>query len=1034
MRLNDVGQAPLPIQPVENPILCSPYAEPTEYWEYDRATGQAARQSGRRPARYWYKTRAEDRAAAVRQGTLTLELDEGQDELPIVNALRDDIRRWRDSGYEGATTITKELLRCWTREDRPRRLFFCQIEAVETVIYLTEIRGALPGGGRRRPRFTPKLEEADFAKLMDLPDGIGRPLPRYGCKMATGSGKTVVMAMLIAWAFCNRGQVPSDERFPRAALICCPNLTVRERLQVLRPEEPGNYYAAFDMVPPRLRPLLGTGKVLVTNWHAFKPESEHAEGGKTYAVVNKGAEDDESYARRILGDLYAGAVGGGGLMVLNDEAHHAYRPKPLAHTEELTAEQRAEREEATVWITGIDRFNRSVGVRFCVDLSATPFYLKGSGYAEGEPFSWLVSDFGLVDAIESGIVKIPRLPVGDTTGRPDPFYFRLWESIVGTQSQPGRLHPGDFVGGSRRRKPRPESIWREASPALATLMSQWVQRFELLQNAENSAAERTPPCLILVCDNTEIAEYFYEQISGEQIVETLPDEVDDISEDEDTDADAPVRPARGRAVRKKISYGEGKLFSEYFANRPGRRNTLRVDSRVLALADSGEEGGSREDAAQELRRIVATVGKPGEPGEQIRCVVSVAMLTEGWDANNVTHIFGLRAFQSQLLCEQVVGRGLRRMDYTVDPKTGRLTEEYVDVYGIPFSVIPYKGRATDAPAPEDKPKNHVKAMPERAAFEIRFPNVEGYAFALQKNMIRANVSAMEPLELQPNLQPTSVYVRPSVGYGEGHAGLSGPGEFEFHDRTEFYANFHLQTIKFDMARQVVHYLVGDTRTSPKPSSKIKDRLIARHLLFPQVLRIVSEYVDTKVEAHGVDKRELALEVYFRRALDRLVNAIEPDEDSGESPLMPILNRYTPFGSSKDVAFTTVKQVRDTIRSHISHVVLDTMTWESSAAFYLEQSKYVLCYARNEQMGFSIPYEYDGKNHVYEPDFLVRLKDNRTLILEIKGMKTDQENAKHQAARRWVSAVNNAEKMGRWVFHVCEDPHTLDNELGYILAK
>ena len=174
------------------------------------------------------------------------------------------------------------------------------------------------------------------------------------------------------------------------------------------------------------------------------------------------------------------------------------------------------------------------------------------------------------------------------------------------------------------------------------------------------------------------------------------------------------------------------LFPDMLSNDEGISRTLRIDSKKLAEAESEDPRKNKTQAAEDLRRVVATIGKPGQPGEQIRCVVSVAMLNEGWDANNVTHILGLRAFSSQLLCEQVVGRGLRRMNYTPDPETGLLTEEYVDVYGIPFSVIPFKGRPTKKPEPIDKPKNHVRAMPERADFEIRFPVVEGYAFALKK--------------------------------------------------------------------------------------------------------------------------------------------------------------------------------------------------------------------------------------------------------------------------------------------------------------
>ena len=697
----------IPLQPVEKPILCSPYDEPEEHWLYDTATGTAQRMQGRRPASYWYKVQR------VSTQQLSYLAEEEREDLPLVNALRDDVKRWRQGGYEGATQVTKELLQYWWREHRPQRLFFCQLEAVETIIFLNEIRHS-----GKYLRFKPAFHDQYLEKLEDQPADPGLPsLTRLGCKMATGAGKTVVMAMLITWAFCNRGKVPSDERFPSVALVVCPNLTIKERLQVLRPEDANNYYAAFDLVPARLRPLLQAGRVLVTNWHIFLPESEHAEGGQSYTVVDKGPEGADAFSQRVLGDLYDRAP----LMVLNDEGHHAWRPNLYGAGGQV---DKGELQTATIWVEGLDKINTAAGIRFCVDLSATPFYIQGSGYIEGAPFPWLVSDFGLVDAIESGLVKIPRLPVSDTTGRPEPKYFRLWQSVT------ENLQPGERLQG-RGRRPDPKVIYREAQPALHTLAGQWVERFRYIQEATDEK-DKTPPALIIVCDNTDIAEHFFRKISGEREVEVVDDE---------------DGSSRRKKPKTRTVYGEGDCFSEYFANTEDRQVTIRIDSKLLAQAESGDPSVSRQEAAEQLRKIVATVGKRGEPGEQVRCIIAVAMLNEGWDAHNVTNILGLRAFTSQLLCEQVVGRGLRRMDYSVDPDTGMFTEEYVDIYGVPFSLIPFKGRPRTAAEPDDRPKNHVRALEDRAHFEIRFPVVEGYAFALRHNIIRADIDSIEPLHL-----------------------------------------------------------------------------------------------------------------------------------------------------------------------------------------------------------------------------------------------------------------------------------------------
>ena len=288
--MNQSQQNNIPIQPVEQPILCSPYKEPTAYWTYDTNTGEAVKSVGRRDAGYWYKTET------TGSDQMSLFQEEERDDLPLVNALRADVRRWRETNYRNATVVTRELLRHWCRDDLLRRLFFCQREAVETIIYLVEIRQ-----GGKRLGFNPTFTDEDLNKLVDTPNESGIPdLIRYGCKMATGSGKTVVMAMLIAWAFCNRGKVPSDERFPHAALIVCPNLTIKKRLQVLRPDEVDNYYDEFDLIPTKLRPLLNSGKVLITNWHQFAPESEHHESGQTYAVVNKGEETPDVFCQTRL--------------------------------------------------------------------------------------------------------------------------------------------------------------------------------------------------------------------------------------------------------------------------------------------------------------------------------------------------------------------------------------------------------------------------------------------------------------------------------------------------------------------------------------------------------------------------------------------------------------------------------------------------------------------------------------------------------------------------------------------------------------
>lgn len=1053
----------VPIQPVERPIICPPYDEPNDHWIYDTATGAASRAGFRRPASYWYKT---ERTGTAQQ---TLFQEEERDDLPLVNMLREEVRRWREAKYRGASNVTKELLHWWANPKRGRRLFFCQREAVETIIYLAELR--IPGKSSRTGFKTFKLSDDNLARLLrgEKPTGIDLSNPnfwptlmdkpfnadllalrRLGCKMATGSGKTVVMALLISWAFCNRGMNPHSMDYPNAVVVCCPNLTVKERLQVLRPEDPGNYYAAFDLVPVNLRPHLQAGKVLVENWHRFTSESEHKEGDKSYAVVNKGPETPETIARRVLGDLYDRMP----IMVLNDEGHHCWRPAPLngdsldsapkpkgrkkkAAEEDAFAVTEEEQAEARVWLEGLDQLNNCMeggkpGISLCVDLSATPFYLRGSGYPEGQPFPWLVSDFGLVDAIESGIVKIPRLPVKDTSGkrdevgRPDPKYFRLWHNIVGS------LKPSEKYGSG---KPKAETCYREAEAALKQLAGQWLERFEYIRQATPDQ-ERVPPVLILVCDNVEIADYFYRKISGEMESDavTLQD-VEDVESGENEDAPAGKR----EKPKKQIVYGKSAILDE-FANIETRKVTVRIDSKLLAEAEAADPAKTRKTAAEELRKIIATVGRPGEPGEHVRCVVSVSMLTEGWDANNVTHILGIRAFGSQLLCEQVVGRGLRRMNYepvkVMDggKEVELLTEEYVDVYGIPFSVIPFKGRPVNQKTPEDKPKHRVWAVPDREEMEIRFPIVEGYVFKMTKGLIRCEVDKVEPLKIDDKHEPTATYLRPTAGYLDTQAASVVPFEFIKQDRNAYYSHTHFQTILFQITQKIIDDLLAPSTASDDKRSRVM-RLQSRHQLFPQVLRYVQEFITKRVTLNGSDPRELGLEKYATLIVERLRDAIHPDTSAGEPPLLPILNRYRPIGKTSSVDFPTTRPVSVTKKSHINLVVQHS-DWEGQAAQTLDACQQVKYYARNDHLGLVIPYEFLGQEHSYEPDFLVRLVTDLNLLLEIKGYEVhnpELNNAKHGAAKRWVEAVNNLKDFGRWSFLIVRDMEDLLPELTKLVA-
>jgi type III restriction enzyme len=607
------------------------------------------------------------------------------------------------------------------------------------------------------------------------------------------------------------------------------------------------------------------------------------------------------------------------------------------------------------------------GINFCADFSATPFYIKGSGYEEGAPFPWIISDFGLVDVIESGIVKIPRVPVDDNTGALIPKYFRLWEAI--NQALPASERQ------TARRRAKPESVLREAEGAIVTLASEWKKTFDEFQRSGSPV----PPVMIVVCDNTDLSKLVHEHI------------------------------ARGNILR------------ELENNERNGEVTFRIDTKLLTEAEAALEGETKAEVSERLRKVVDTIGKTeweGEgdpPGKHIRCVVSVGMLTEDWDAQNVTQILGLRAFTSQLLCEQVVGRGLRRLNYDDFSEP-----EYVDVYGVPFEVIPVKKKPVSR-TEVVKVSTLVRALPERKYLEITFPRVEGYIFDV-RSRIRLNLDAVPFLQIGSD-EPTEVTVKPQVGYRIGRPDRLGPGPEIVHDRNPFHREVRLQATVYEIAAELTRRL-----------KEKREEWSARHILFPQVLAAVWQYLEERVVVVDQDTplEEIALLKYKQQIIERLTEAIEPDIEAGEPPILPVIERFRPIGSTAEVLFRTVRPCVGTTKSHVSHVVLDAPKWEHSVAYQLERMPEVIAYARNDHLDFTIPYEWHGARHEYRPDYLIRWRcDNGRevkIILEVKGFETEQDRQKGAAARRWVRAVNRHGEFGRWAFALCKDPGRLRTAL------
>ena len=703
----------------ERPVLNSPYECPRRHWELD-ADGQPTQKivRTRRPADFITpipkprrrRGRSEQQAALVfdeeakKLGTE----DQQYDLKAIINGVRRQVDQWRalpDSSQWGVTPETARLLRHWrSHHFSSIRPFFCQIEAVETVIWLTEVA---PSKGRQAKEFLDHLEDANRAANPEL--------SRLALKLATGAGKTMVMAMLIAWQTINAVRRPQSSRFTRGFLVITPGITIKDRLRVLQPNDPDSYYQSRELVPSDMLPDLEKARIVITNYHAFKLRErlDLSKGGRSL-LQGRGKplstlETEGQMLQRVMPEL----MGLKGILVLNDEAHHCYREKPPGEEEEgvLKGEDKQEAkkntEAARLWISGIEIVGRKLGVRKVIDLSATPFFLRGSGYAEGTLFPWTMSDFSLMDAIECGIVKLPRVPVADNIPGGDmPKFRNLWEHIRTHMPKKGR---------GKGKALDPLSLPVELQTALEALYGHYEKEFYLWREA----GIRVPPCFIVVCNNTSTSKLVYDYISGFY------------RENED----GTTTPVNGRLELFRN-------FDEY-GNQLSRPRTLLIDSEQLESGDALDRNfrrmaadeierfrrervqrtGDRQQAENIsdqdlLREVMNTVGKPGRLGDSIRCVVSVSMLTEGWDANTVSHVLGVRAFGTQLLCEQVVGRALRRQSYELNEE-GLLDVEYADVLGIPFDFTAKPVVVQPRPPRETV---QVKAMrPERDALEIRFP-------------------------------------------------------------------------------------------------------------------------------------------------------------------------------------------------------------------------------------------------------------------------------------------------------------------------
>ena len=930
---------------IDRLIINSPYAEPVRHWRYDRESRTFSLVDGRRQA--GYVVASESSKAFDDPGVFV--------PMELPNRIRPRVNAWREAGYPGISSITRRLLEHWTdpEEYEARRFFFCQLEAIETLIWLVE---------------APPSERVGI----DIPTDGGDFLRRC-CKMATGSGKTIVMAMAIAWHVLNKVAYPQDTRFTKNVLVIAPGLTVKNRLEVLLPSSPDNYYDAFRIVPSALLDKLRQGRVLVHNWHRLHWATPEQIARKR-SVDKRGAKSDEAYTRDVLREMSRAR----NLLVINDEAHHAWRVNPEAEGKYLRKrDMKDSAAQATIWVGGLDRLHRTRGILTCYDFSATPFAPSGKR-AKGESlFSWIVSDFGLNDAIESGLVKTPRVVVRD-------------DAVPDAKTYKSRLYhiyndpevKDDLNRRAQAHEPLPDLVlnayyllgydWREAK-------KRWQE-----------AGQPTPPVMITVCNRTETA------------------------------------------ARVKYAFDHKRIHIEELCD-PER--ILHIDSRVLDEAESKEEPRAlvvpasadetdkerttprrkltKAEQAELLRQMVDTVGQVGQPGEKVQNVISVGMLNEGWDAKTVTHIMGLRAFSSQLLCEQVVGRGLRRTSYDVNPETGLFDPDYVNIFGVPFTFLPHES-VDGPPPPPPSPKTTIEPDKAKAGYEIRWPNIVRIDHVYRPRLT-LDWDHVQPLELDAARTAQVAELAPI---------LEGKPDVTRIDRIELVRlarEFRTQRIIFETARDVYDQMQHSWRGS-------------KEVLLAQLVRLVEQFIRSdKITVHPPLfyqddlPRRLIITLSMTQVVQHIWDAIRYENTER---LEPVFDRDHPIRATGDMTtWYTAKPCGLTDKSHINFCVYDS-TWEASDAYVLDRHPAVESWVKNDHLGFEVLYVYRGVVLKYRPDFLIRMTSGEMLVLETKGQDTQKEQVKRRFLNEWVQAVNTHGGFGRWRWAVALRP----GEIQDILAR
>lgn len=1025
----------------DNPILNSPYIEPKLHYDTD-SEGSLD-----------YKKKCQGRRIFKLDSAVIPTRQSGQKEIfgwnddaenygtHIINLCRKEVGIWRTNNYPNTTRVTKELLIFWFNNPErlvTKKLFFAQQEAVETSIWINEVADKSNAGQH--------ILNLLHTAQQTVSEQTADQLPRIAFKMATGTGKTVVMACLICYHYFNRQEYRNDTRFADYFLIVAPGVTIKSRLGVLfvdtknkNPKDIEDYYRVRGLIPTNMEHRLENlnARLIITNYHTFEPKILQGNKrspfdgkvdleGKKIDTGNK--EDFAQVVKRTLGKFKAGSR----VLILNDEAHHCYLPK--SKTKTTDNEEADENARAAVWFSGLREITKKFKVHSVYDLSATPYYLTGSGYPPYSLFPWVVSDFGLIEAIESGLVKIPFLPESDNTQELTmPVLRDLYRKVV-------EHDPNAFPRKGQRTQKRDANqegnVFKEAPPQLHPWVKAALDQFynhyvEYDKGIRKHREDKVnlfspPPVFIVVCNNTAVSKEVYKYVAGyEYILENgdkiIVDGIKELFSNYEPitkiakkkpptlliDSDALENGEQINDDFKKIFSSEIDEFKKDYARIYGQGSIEKISD------------------AEILREVVNTVGQQGKLGSHIRCVVSVSMLTEGWDANTVTHIMGLRAFGSQLLCEQVAGRALRRMNYFLQgyDKDGNPTDdkrkvviekfppEYAHIIGVPFKM--FKGGETQPP-PSPIDLTHIAALSERQeAMEIEFPNVIGYRVENLTGEIKHNYEKVENFEVVCSKFPLTTVL----------ASAFSPKEDKMQVESVFEKRE--QEIIFLLTKELIKVHFSDDQNNPQ------------FQLFNKLLPVVKYWFNHKILLIGECDLKFKKLIFFtntKTVVDHIALGINADKNTTEF-IRPVFNYYNKFSSTKYVNGNTVKDIYPTQKSHVNYVVMDS-DWEGICAKTLEEIENVECYVKNQFLGFAIPYVKEGKDKMYFTDFIARVKTKdgsiKNLMIEITGMNKDKAEKKWFVENRWIPAVNSLKEKydyAEWHFiEIANDIRNIKNKL------